>query len=64
VDTGSRKENASKTKRAFSSRACPALDAGWVPVRVKKTRQKQKRTTRGKPARKKAGAIVSRRLVV
>jgi hypothetical protein len=25
---------------------------------------KQKRTTRGKPARKKAGAIVSRRLVV
>src|SRR5271166_1816511 len=24
---------------AFSSEACPALDAGWIPVRVKKTRQ-------------------------
>jgi hypothetical protein len=48
MGTGSRKENASKTKERFSSGACPALDAGWVPVRVKKTRQKQKRTTRGK----------------
>jgi ketosteroid isomerase-like protein len=25
---------------AFSSGACPALDAGWIPVREKKTRQK------------------------
>jgi hypothetical protein len=25
--------------RAFSSESCPALDAGWLPVRVKKTRQ-------------------------
>src|SRR4029450_9509603 len=24
--------------KAFSSEACPALDAGWAPVRVKKTR--------------------------
>jgi hypothetical protein len=23
----------------FEAKACPALDAGWVPVRVKKTRQ-------------------------
>jgi hypothetical protein len=28
--------------RAFSSEACPALDAGWTPVRVKKTRQNKK----------------------
>ena len=28
--------------RAFSSEACPALDAGWIPVRVKKTRQNKK----------------------
>jgi len=28
--------------RAFSSEACPALGAGWIPVRVKKTRPKQK----------------------
>src|SRR6267378_2725897 len=27
----------------FRAKACPALDAGWVPVRVKKTRQKKKR---------------------
>ena len=24
---------------AFSSEACPGLDPGWIPVRVKKTRQ-------------------------
>jgi hypothetical protein len=24
---------------AFSSQACPALDAGWTPVRAGKTRQ-------------------------
>ena len=24
---------------AFSSEACPALDAGWIPVRTKKTRE-------------------------
>jgi hypothetical protein len=23
----------------FRAKACPALDAGWIPVRVKKTRQ-------------------------
>jgi hypothetical protein len=23
----------------FPAKACPALDAGWIPVRVKKTRQ-------------------------
>jgi hypothetical protein len=23
----------------FQAKACPALDAGWKPVRVKKTRQ-------------------------
>ena len=23
----------------FQAKACPALDAGWTPVRVKKTRQ-------------------------
>jgi hypothetical protein len=23
----------------FQAKACPALDAGWIPVRVKKTRQ-------------------------
>src|SRR5579863_2023539 len=27
--------------RAFSSEACPGRDPGWIPVRVKKTRQKQ-----------------------
>jgi hypothetical protein len=26
----------------FQAKACPALDAGWVPVRVKKTRQIRK----------------------
>jgi hypothetical protein len=25
-----------KHLRAFSSESCPALDAGWIPVRVKK----------------------------
>jgi len=25
--------------RAFSSEACPGRDPGWIPVRVKKTRQ-------------------------
>ena len=25
--------------KRFRARACPALDAGWIPVRVKKTRQ-------------------------
>jgi hypothetical protein len=25
----------------FQAKACPALDAGWVPVRVKKTRQEK-----------------------
>jgi hypothetical protein len=24
------------------AKACPALDAGWIPVRVKKTRQTKK----------------------
>jgi hypothetical protein len=24
----------------FPAKACPGLDAGWMPVRVKKTRQK------------------------
>jgi hypothetical protein len=28
--------------KAFSSEACPALDAGWVPVRAKKTHQTNK----------------------
>jgi hypothetical protein len=23
----------------FRAKACPALDAGWMPLRVKKTRQ-------------------------
>ena len=27
--------------RAFSSEACPGLDPGWIPVRMKKTRQKR-----------------------
>jgi hypothetical protein len=26
----------------FQAKACPALDAGWARVRVKKTRQKYK----------------------
>ena len=26
----------------FRAKACPALDAGWVPVRVKKTRQNKR----------------------
>src|SRR6266478_3722507 len=26
----------------FRAKACPALDAGWIPVRVKKTRQNEK----------------------
>jgi hypothetical protein len=26
----------------FPAKACPALDAGWIPVRVKKTRQNKK----------------------
>src|SRR5215204_4615110 len=26
----------------FQAKACPALDAGWIPVRVKKTRQNKK----------------------
>jgi len=26
----------------FQPKACPALDAGWAPVRVKKTRQNKK----------------------
>jgi hypothetical protein len=26
----------------FRAKACPALDAGWVPVRVKKTRQNER----------------------
>ena len=30
---------AGTASRAFSSEACPALDAGWIPVRAKKTRQ-------------------------
>jgi hypothetical protein len=25
----------------FPAKACPALDAGWIPVRMKKTRQNQ-----------------------
>jgi hypothetical protein len=25
----------------FRVKACPALDAGWAPVRVKETRQKK-----------------------
>jgi hypothetical protein len=25
--------------KRFRAKACPALDAGWKPVRVKKTRQ-------------------------
>ena len=29
--------------RAFSSESLPALDAGWIPVRVKKTRQTKDR---------------------
>jgi hypothetical protein len=28
--------------RAFSSESLPALDAGWIPVRVKKTRQNKR----------------------
>jgi hypothetical protein len=27
----------------FQAKASPALDAGWIPVRVKKTRQKIER---------------------
>jgi hypothetical protein len=27
------------TPERFQAKACPALDAGWTPVRVKKTRQ-------------------------
>src|ERR1700720_2222591 len=26
----------------FRAKACPALDAGWIPVRVKKTRQNKR----------------------
>ena len=26
----------------FRAKACPGLDPGWVPVRVKKTRQNKK----------------------
>jgi hypothetical protein len=26
----------------FPAKACPALDTGWIPVRVKKTRQNKK----------------------
>ena len=33
--------------KRFRAKACPALDAGWAPVRVKKTRQKQKRAIEG-----------------
>src|SRR6266849_2395836 len=40
-------------ERVFRAKACPALDAGWVPVRVKKTRQ-NKRTTALEP-----GALVT-----
>src|ERR1700731_2357710 len=29
-------------QKRFRAKACPALDAGWVPVRVKKTRQNLK----------------------
>jgi hypothetical protein len=36
--------------KAFSSESCPGLDPGWIPVRVKKTRQK-KGFARGGPAR-------------
>jgi hypothetical protein len=28
--------------RAFSSEACPGRDPGWMPVRVKKTRQNKR----------------------
>jgi hypothetical protein len=31
-------DQTAKQKR-FPANACPALDAGWIPVRVKKTRQ-------------------------
>jgi len=31
-----RVKNRDRLKR-FPAKACPALDAGWIPVRVKKT---------------------------
>src|ERR1700688_2222953 len=33
-----RQRHTAGSKR-FRAKACPALDAGWIPVRVKKTRQ-------------------------
>jgi hypothetical protein len=30
----------------FPAKACPALDAGWIPVRVKKTRQNKEKEPR------------------
>jgi hypothetical protein len=35
-----KRENAAEINRAFSREACPALDAGWVPVREQKMRRK------------------------
>src|SRR5713101_7137792 len=42
IRKASSRSKSSGETRAFSSEACPALDAGWVPVRVKKTRQNKK----------------------
>src|SRR3984885_3815298 len=34
-----RERSAREKLERFRAKACPALDAGWIPVRVKKTRQ-------------------------
>jgi hypothetical protein len=35
----------------FQAKACPGLDPGWMPVRVKKTRQKDESNPRPMAAR-------------
>jgi hypothetical protein len=35
-------EDAAYFPERFPAKACPALDAGWIPVRVKKTRQNKR----------------------
>src|ERR1700685_2673418 len=39
VATGADSDGENRRLDRFRAKACPALDAGWIPVRVKKARQ-------------------------
>src|ERR1700730_15492380 len=43
----------------FQAKACPAPDAGWVPVRVKKTRQNKEKGPDSEPVGGYANASIS-----